>query len=171
MAAAEGSDGGKMIVLVSADGERFELPEAAAKLSQIVLYMIEDGCCYPSIPLPKVDGVILAKIVEYCNKHAALSSGADGSSDAASERSKERELKIFDAEFMDVDVTTLFDVMMAANYLNIKGLLDLACQRTADLMKGKSPEQIRQTFGIKNDFTPEEEEAIRKENAWAFDNI
>jgi len=32
---------------------------------------------------------------------------------------------------------------------------------------GKNPEQIRQTFNIKNDFTPAEEEAVRAENKWA----
>ncbi|MBA0675637.1 hypothetical protein Goari_017172 [Gossypium aridum] len=37
------------------------------------------------------------------------------------------------------------------------------------MMKGKSPVEIRKTFNIKNDFTPEEEEEIRRENAWAFD--
>lgn len=32
------------------------------------------------------------------------------------------------------------------------------------MLKGKSPEQIREMFGIENDFTPEEEEKIREEN-------
>ncbi|KIH57029.1 Skp1 family, tetramerization domain protein [Ancylostoma duodenale] len=32
--------------------------------------------------------------------------------------------------------------------------------------KGKTPEEIRVMFNITNDFTPEEEENIRKENAW-----
>jgi len=32
---------------------------------------------------------------------------------------------------------------------------------------GKSPEEIRQQFGIVNDFTPEEEAQIREENKWA----
>ena len=36
----------------------------------------------------------------------------------------------------------------------------------AKMITGKSPEQIRQLFNIKNDFTPEEEEQIRKENEW-----
>jgi len=56
----------------------------------------------------------------------------------------------------------------AANYLNIKGLLDLTCQTVADMMKGKTPEEIREIFNIKNDFTKEEDE-IRRENQWAFD--
>lgn len=59
--------------------------------------------------------------------------------------------------------------MQAANYLNIKNLLDLTCQTVADMIKGKTPEEIRTTFNIKNDFTPEEEEEVRRENQWAFE--
>lgn len=37
------------------------------------------------------------------------------------------------------------------------------------MMKGKNPEELRRTFNIKNDFTAEEEDQIRKENAWCED--
>ncbi len=37
------------------------------------------------------------------------------------------------------------------------------------VFSGKTPEEIRKTFNIKNDFTPEEEEQIRKENEWCMD--
>ena len=33
-------------------------------------------------------------------------------------------------------------------------------------LTGKTPEQIRQTFNIVNDFTPEEETIINEENKW-----
>lgn len=51
--------------------------------------------------------------------------------------------------------------------MDIKPLLDLGCKTVANMIKGKTPEQIREHFGLVNDFTPEEEEQIRKENAWA----
>ena len=57
----------------------------------------------------------------------------------------------------------------AANYLNIKSLLDLTCMTVANMIKGKTPEEIRKTFNIRNDFTPEEEEEVRRENQWAFE--
>ena len=45
----------------------------------------------------------------------------------------------------------------------------LCCQTVADIIKGKTPEEIRAYFHIKNDFTPEEEEEVRRENQWAFE--
>ena len=34
----------------------------------------------------------------------------------------------------------------AANYLDIKGLLDILCRTVAETIRGKDPEQIRRTF-------------------------
>lgn len=59
----------------------------------------------------------------------------------------------------------------AANYLDIKALLDVGCKTVANMIKGKSPEEIRKTFNIQNDFTPEEEDQIRRENEWAEEYV
>jgi S-phase kinase-associated protein 1 len=80
----------------------------------------------------------------------------------------------WDREFINVDQGTLFDLILAANYLDMKGLLDLGklnelikgCKSVANMIKNKSVEEIRKTFNITNDFSPEEEEQIRKENEW-----
>ena len=45
-------------------------------------------------------------------------------------------------------------MILAANYMDIKSLLDLCCAKVASLIKGKTTEEIRKTFNIKNDFTP-----------------
>jgi Skp1 family, dimerisation domain len=37
--------------------------------------------------------------------------------------------------------------------LDIKPLLDTGCKTVANMIKGKSPEEIRKTFNITNDFT------------------
>ena len=60
-------------------------------------------------------------------------------------------------------------LQQAANYLDIKALLDVGCKTVANMIKGKSPDEIRKTFNIQNDFTPEEEDQIRRENEWAED--
>ncbi|KAA8545427.1 hypothetical protein F0562_020211 [Nyssa sinensis] len=42
-----------------------------------------------------------------------------------------------DAKFIKVDHAIFFDLIRAADYLNIKSLLDLTCQTVADLIKKK----------------------------------
>jgi len=79
------------------------------------------------------------------------------------------EISEWDKTFMKVEQHVLFEIILAANYMDIKSLLDLGCQTVANMIKGRSPEEIRETFNIQNDFTPEEEEQIRRENEWAED--
>ncbi|KAI8013912.1 SKP1-like protein 1B [Camellia lanceoleosa] len=153
----------RKIILKSSDGETFEVDEAVALESQTIKHMIEDDCADNGIPLPNVTSKILSKVIEYCKKHVETPKSEDRATGV------EDELKTFDMEFVKVDQGTLFDLILAANYLNIKSLLDLTCQTVADMIKGKTPEEIRKTFNIQNDFTPEEEEEVRRENQWAFE--
>jgi len=53
--------------------------------------------------------------------------------------------------------------------MEIQCLMSAGCKTVANMIRGKSPEEIRKTFNITNDFTPEEEEQIRRENEWAED--
>jgi S-phase kinase-associated protein 1 len=146
----------KVVTLVSCDGERFEITHEAAAMSQTIKHIMEEDCIDDKgVPLPNVKSNILAMVIEYCNKHAAAAA--------------EQELKSFDAEFIKQDNPTLFEIILAANYLDIKGLLDLSCQTVADIMKDLMPEQVRGMFNIYNDFTPEEEAKVREENKWAFE--
>ncbi|KAE9596566.1 hypothetical protein Lal_00007637 [Lupinus albus] len=150
----------KKIILKSSDGVSFEVDEAVARQSETIKHLIEDGCTENGIPLPNVTGEILAKIVQYCKKHVETS--------GSEKKSNAKALCYWDAQFVKVDQATLLDLIMAANYLNIKKLLDRTCQAVADMIKGKSPEEIRKILNIQNDFSPEEEQEIRRENHWGL---
>ena len=59
--------------------------------------------------------------------------------------------------------TRLNCTFQAAHTLEIEGLLDVACKVVGNLIKGKSPEDIRKAFNIKNDFTQQEEDQVKQE--------
>ncbi|KAE9450291.1 hypothetical protein C3L33_17806, partial [Rhododendron williamsianum] len=187
------STASKKITLKSSDGEAFEVEEVVALESQTIKHMIEDDCADSVIPLPNVTSKILAKVIEYCKKHVETPKTEDRSAEDElktwdAEFVKVEQPVLFDLilvmrfrcfmiKFLAVSelrasgvkVMKFSDHVWAANYLNIKSLLDLTCQTVADMIKGKTPEEIRKTFNIKNDFTPEEEDEVRRENQWAFE--
>jgi S-phase kinase-associated protein 1 len=63
--------------------------------------------------------------------------------------------------------TQIKDVSSAAFYLQITPLIDLCIAKVASLIRGKTPEEIRANLGLSLDFTPEQEEEIKRQNAWA----
>ncbi|GMR52391.1 hypothetical protein PMAYCL1PPCAC_22586, partial [Pristionchus mayeri] len=66
----------------------------------------------------------------------------------------------------DYEMPTVLEILLAANYLDIKGLMDSCMKTVANNIKGHSSDEIRRRFHIVNDFTPEEEEQIERENTW-----
>ena len=124
------------------------------------------------------------KVIEWCIHHK--SDPQPTNDDDSDSRKKTTDIDEWDQKFMQVDQEMLFEIILvsslqhvtqasqadvastqAANYLDIKALLDVGCKTVANMIKGKSPEEIRKTFNIQNDFTPEEEDQIRRENEWA----
>ncbi|KAL5201664.1 hypothetical protein ABZP36_036018 [Zizania latifolia] len=172
-AARRTAGGGRSFVLVSCDGRSFTLSEAAASLSRVIRVMIEEPQIHRGdnrVRFPSVSGKTLAMIAEYCKRHDASAASGGGGSSSSGATEAER-LKAFDKEFIgDVGPDLLYDVLTAANFLEIEELIDLGCKRVGELMKGKTPQQIRELFKIDNDFTQEEEDKIREENPWLFIN-
>ncbi|EGF79598.1 hypothetical protein BATDEDRAFT_20074 [Batrachochytrium dendrobatidis JAM81] len=159
-----------MVRLSSSDGQEFTVVKEIACQSVLIKNMLEDlgDDEDAAIPLPNVAGTVLAKVIDYATHHkddAPLSPEDENKNITKSSE----DIDEWDKEFINVDQGTLFEIILAANYLDMKGLLDLGCKTVANMIKGKTVEEIRKTFNIVNDFTPEEEEQIRKENEWCED--
>ncbi|XP_057527240.1 SKP1-like protein 13 [Amaranthus tricolor] len=150
------------ITLTSSDGVTYEIEEdVAVQIKTIHMFFEDLPVNGRKFPVPDVTGVTLGKVIEYCEKHVE--------SPNSSKPEYIQELKKWDQEFVKgLDLSILFDVIEAADFLYVKSLLELTCEAVADMIRGKTPEEIRKTFNIINDFTPEEEAQVRKENEWAF---
>ena len=145
-------------------GETVTVALDVINLSATIKTMIEEND--DVVPLPNVTHVILNKVIFWCEHHK---DDIQPSEDDDNKEKRVDDIDPWDKEFLKVDQGTLFELIQAANYLDIKGLLDVTCKTVANMIRGKTPEEIRKTFNIKNDFTPEEEDQIRKENAWCED--
>ncbi|AAW41368.1 E3 ubiquitin ligase complex SCF subunit sconC [Cryptococcus neoformans] len=159
------------VILTTSDDEQFTVEKIVAERSAMIKSMMEDLGDQEGqpIPLPNVSSSVLTKILEYCDHHKNDPLPTGDANDADDSRRKTSEIGDWDARWIQVDQEMLFEIILAANYLDIKPLLDVGCKTVANMIKGKTPEEIRKLFNITNDFTPEEEEQIRKENEWAED--
>lgn len=151
-----------IIKLQSADGEIFQVDRDIAKVSVTINTLIDDLGIEEGvneiIPLPTTKGSILKRVITWATHHKD-----DPPPEKYAGRRTE-DITEWDKDFMKMEKGTIFEIILAAQYLNIKGLLDLACKTIANMINGKTPEEIRGTFNIINDHTPAEEEMIRKEN-------
>jgi S-phase kinase-associated protein 1 len=159
----------KMITLVSSDGEKMQISAKAAQRSQLVKGIIEDYPDDAEVPLNNVKSNILKKIKDYL-EHYQESEPKEIERPLASQNYQEC-VEAWDYEYINVELDLIFEIILAANYMDIKPLLELASSKIASIIKGKTPEEIRKTFNIQNDFTPEEEQQIRDENQWCMDNL
>ncbi|KAG5562572.1 hypothetical protein RHGRI_005337 [Rhododendron griersonianum] len=96
----------KKIILKSSDGETFEVDEAVAIQSGVIRQRIENDCADGVFPLANVTGGVLSKVIEYCEKHTE-SAAPDSDDRAAADQ-----LKSFDAQFVKVDQSILFDLVL-----------------------------------------------------------
>ncbi|XP_074608281.1 S-phase kinase-associated protein 1-like [Acropora palmata] len=150
-----------IVMLKSADEEILEVDEEVAK-TMLRGFGVENFDEEP-YPLPNVNGAILKKVIQWTEIHKDDPPPPD---DDENKEKRTDDIDPWDQEFLKVDNGTLFELMLAADHLKLEGLLVVTCKTVANMIKGKTPEEIKKTFNIKNDFTPEEEEQVRKANEW-----
>jgi len=97
-------EGGK-IKFKSSDGVEFEMDRVAARKSPTIMFLVKSSRT-GSIPIVEVKSKILEKVLDYCYKHVPRAAAA-----ANTEASAE-ELKSWDADFVVVDLNTLYHLTM-----------------------------------------------------------
>lgn len=167
-----------IVKLLCSDGVVLEAPVKVLKLSKTIKNILEDvPAIDEAIPMPTVNSVIMKMVIDFCAYHADNPQPNDDKELTTSDRYYEV-LCDFDKEFTEmkadpetgvVDQGMFVDLFNASDYLDVNCLHWACAHSYAHHIKEKNTEEIRHMFGIVNDFTPEEEEQVRRENDWRKD--
>ncbi|XP_014231511.1 S-phase kinase-associated protein 1-like [Trichogramma pretiosum] len=132
--------------LQSSDGVVFDVELAIAKRSMMIRTMIEslgEDSLDEVLPLTKIKSDTLKKVIEFATHHKNDPMPKEYGTD---ERTRMTE---WDRTFLEVDLGTLFSLARAANYLDMKDLLDLVTQAIGQgYFKDKSMDELKKTFEI-----------------------
>ena len=159
----------EVVKLMTSDGELVEVEKDVAVHSVLIRGIIENSGSPPSIINLQVKKAILEKSIVYCNyitQNAPPEIERPLRSNQLSDVVNE-----WYADYVNVEQELLFELILAANFLDIKSLLELAFAKVASVIKGMSIPAIRDYFHLENDFTPEEEAQIMAENRWAEESF
>lgn len=161
-----------MSVTITLSGfpDRFEMPRAAAEMSTLIKTMLEDSQEEnPEVPLMEISPEIFTRVKAFCEYHQE--NPMKEIPRPIPTNKLEDIVGEWDANLVDLahDQETLVLVILAANYLDIKSLLELAVCRYACMLKGKDAKEVCEILKIDKEMTPEEERAIRMANPWIFE--
>jgi len=155
------------IIIQSSDGDNFKVDLDAAKKPVTIWTMLEDLGVEKNndedevkevLPLSNIDSEVLRKIIHWCvqQKNDPEPEKEEESKDG--EQKQIVKLERWDEEFMSTinyineqRQSILFDIIIAANYFPIQGLIDITAMEVARKMENKSSEEIRKLFNLEND--------------------
>ena len=115
------------------------------------------------VPIPNTKQKIIEKVIEFynINKDVPIKQTDEEQLDL-----RRRPLEGANLEFVNVPLKMLFDLILTANFLDYKFLLDICCKAIAEMIKEKTPEEIKKIFGVEGNFTEEEKQQVLEENPW-----
>ncbi|KRX93811.1 E3 ubiquitin ligase complex SCF subunit sconC, partial [Trichinella pseudospiralis] len=139
----------RQLQVISREGKSFSISLQAAKMSLTLRnmfdYIVNDELNdeIEAIPLGLIDSNTLDKIVQFCEHYKT---------ETNPEEERSYEINEWDSNFFDINISTMFDIAKAADYLQIHRLFDISCKIVAKFLRSKSPQDIRQALGMGNDF-------------------
>uniref|UniRef100_A0A1A9W5V6 SKP1 component POZ domain-containing protein n=1 Tax=Glossina brevipalpis TaxID=37001 RepID=A0A1A9W5V6_9MUSC len=123
------------IKLVSAEGESFTI--------QNILDDMEN-CDNAVFPLANIKSATLRKIIEWADYHKndPQPSNEDENEEYSFTKVRTVNISPWDAQFINVDIEDLVNLIASAQYLNIKHLLHISCRTFANMIKGKTVHEM-----------------------------
>ena len=164
------------ISIQSSDGDNFKVDSDAAKKSVTIQTMLEDLGVEANneedevkevLPLPNIDSEVLRKVIDWCEQHKNDPEPEKEEESKDGERKQKQIVKLegWDEEFMSTinyinkqGPSITLDIIIAANYLHVQGLIDITTMEVARKMENKTPEQIRELFKLENDLEIHDDE-------------
>ncbi|KAI9188851.1 Eukaryotic peptide chain release factor GTP-binding subunit [Blastocladiella emersonii ATCC 22665] len=157
--------------LVTSDKKTVTTTHAIVAKSVLLKNILEDCAEDMEVPLPNVSERALKRVLEWLEHHVddeVPEPDPDQDEYEAIEALRQAPVSDWDTKFMDIPQSDIIELTLAANYLEIKPLLDLACKMLARMLDAcKTEEEIREKFNLPDDLTEEEKVKIRAEFAWA----
>lgn len=146
-----------MVLLITSDKEEVNVDNEVVECSVLLKTMLEgyQDPVQPKIPLPDVSSKVLKKVTEYCKYYK---NDACPTARNQNESPRPTDISEWDQKSITADQDMLFEIILAANYLQITSLFDFGCQTVVNRTKGKTPEELCNFFGIVNEFTTETKE-------------
>jgi S-phase kinase-associated protein 1 len=148
--------------LVSKDKKEFEVERKHAFVSTLVKTSLDTDATATEVPIPGVSSAILAEVITYMNHHKGVEPPIV-EKPLRSKVMKDVCKDPFDADFIDrigENRQALYDLILAANYMDIKSLLHLGCAKVASLIKGQPLEKIKDI--LSTGAKPDEKKAEEK---------
>jgi len=137
--------------------ESFEIGKKCAEMSKFVRTILEGDADATSIEIRQVPPETLKHVIDYLKHHK----GDEPDPLPCPVRSIHMAQIVsdkWDATWIDAfDKKTIFEIILAANYMDIKSLLHLGCAKIATLIKQLDQKEINRII--------EEEEKYRREHA------
>lgn len=144
------------IRLISKDQKSFDLLKKNAIVSTLVKTSLDTDPTASEVPIPGVQGELLDKVIEYLNHHNGVEPPIIEKplrSKIMKEVVKDQWDAIYIDKIGDNNRQQLYDLILAANYMDVKSLLHLGCAKVATLIKGQPLEKIKEILsaGIKKE--------------------
>lgn len=134
------------VVLISNDGEHFKVNVSTANHSNTIKDMIEIFTEDGPIPLPKLSGTIVEKVMIFCDYIENNPDELDKLKPWLDDTTFIHPLPKWFSDFIDVKQSVLFEIINAANFLDIQPLLNLGCKYVAKMIRYNTPEELRILF-------------------------